>query len=217
MSISRHGFLGISTIALLLLLSAAPQTNATAQESKPAESAATAAPKCDGLPPGKHALLERMTAAFGLTCEQQLKVEPLLHDEESVSKPLLSFTAFSPEEKKAMMLTIKVAARKQIKPLLTADQQKKMDDEIESVAKGGGRSGGGKNPAKVVDSFESEEALCDALARYSALTDQQKNEMILQVKKAARREGSPELTAEQQKKIDADIRKLSGQSDAKGK
>jgi hypothetical protein len=217
MSISRKRFPGITIIALALLLSAASQTNAAAQEAKPAEPAAPAAPKCDGLPPGKHALLERMTATFGLTCEQQLKVEPLLHDEESVSKPLLSFAAFSPEEKKAMMLTIKVAARKQIKPLLNSDQQKKMDDEIESVSKGGGRSGGGKNPAKVVDPFEGEEALCSALAKYSALTDQQKNEMILQVKKAARREGAPELTAEQQKKIDADIRKLSGQSDAKGK
>src|SRR5258708_17468633 len=32
---------------------------------------------CPGLPPGKHSLLERMTAEFGLTCEQELKIEPL--------------------------------------------------------------------------------------------------------------------------------------------
>src|ERR1035438_10113029 len=36
-------------------------------------------PACPGLPPGKHSLLERMTAQFGLTCDQELKIEPLLH------------------------------------------------------------------------------------------------------------------------------------------
>ena len=51
-------------------------------------------PKCEGIPPGRHAQLERMTAAMKLTCDQQLKIEPLLHDEESVTKPLLRFASF---------------------------------------------------------------------------------------------------------------------------
>src|SRR5436305_4355963 len=88
---------------------------------------------CAGLPPGKHSLLERFTEQFGLTCEQQLKIEPLLHAEESVSKPLLGFAAFSPEEQRAVMTKIKLAARRQIKSQLTPDQQKEMDKEIESV------------------------------------------------------------------------------------
>src|SRR5437762_9496821 len=102
-----------------------------------AESMVAQQPPCAGLPPGKHSLLERFTAEFGLTCEQQLKVEPLLHAEESVSKPLLAFAAFTPEEQQAVMLKIKLAARRQVRGLLTPDQQRKMDAEIETTAKGG--------------------------------------------------------------------------------
>src|SRR5260370_5955722 len=93
---------------------------------------------CPGLPPGKHSLLERMTAEFGLTCEQELKIEPLLHDEESVTKPLLKFSSLSTEERQEIMLTIKLAARRQVRTVLTAEQQKGMDKEVESVSKGGG-------------------------------------------------------------------------------
>src|SRR5436190_7257468 len=102
-----------------------------------AGAAAQTATPCAGLPPGKHSLLERFTAEFGLTCEQQLKVEPLLHAEESVSKPLLAFASFTPEERRDVMQQIKLAARRQVRTLLTPEQQKKMDGEIESVSKGG--------------------------------------------------------------------------------
>ena len=193
------------------VLHAAPQaTQAASSAPQPASS------PCEGLPPGRHALLERMTAAFELTCDQELKIEPLLHDEESVSKPLLRFTAFSPEEKKAVMLKIKVAARRQIRPLLTAEQQKKMDHEIEAVSKGNSDalSGGNKSSSKKVeanvDPYDGEESLSQAIANYSALSQEEKKELILQVKQAARRDSAPQLTAEQQKKIDADIRQLSG-------
>src|SRR5947209_6394821 len=52
-------------------------------------------PACPGIV-GKHLLLEKMTEAFDLTCAQEEKIEPLLHDEESVSKPLLAYEAFTP-------------------------------------------------------------------------------------------------------------------------
>jgi hypothetical protein len=167
---------------------------------------------CAGLPPGKHALLERFTASFGLSCEQQLKVEPLLHAEESVSKPLLAFAAFTPEEQRATMLKIKLAARRQVRTLLTADQQQKMDAEIESVAqsgsKGGKKGAAKKAPAKV-DPFENEEKLSQAIMSYAALQPGEKTAMILQVKQAARRDNALGLTPEQRKKIDADIKELS--------
>lgn len=166
--------------------------------------------KLKQLPPGKHALLERFTAEFGLTMDQQLQIEPLLHNEETVSKPLLAFAAFSPEEKSAMMLKIKLAARRQIRPLLTPDQQKKMDAEIESVSKTGNKPPGGtKKPVKAVDRFENEEALSKALENYAALNADEKKSMILEVKRAARRDDTLHLTAEQQKKIDDDIAQLS--------
>jgi hypothetical protein len=207
--------------ALAVALSFAPVAQAQ-NEAKATEPTPTQ-PQCG--PAGNHALLERMTAAFGLTCDQKFQIEPYLHDEESVSKPLLSFAAFTQEEKQAMMLQIKLAARQQIKPMLTPDQQKKMDEDIASVAGGGnGAKGGGsknsknaKKPPKVVDPFDGEEALCAALNKYSALSADQKQEMILQVKKAARREGAPQLTPEQEKKIDADIQQLSANAKAKAK
>jgi len=171
-----------------------------------------AAAPCAGLPPGKHSLLERFTADFGLSCEQQLKVEPLLHAEESVSKPLLAFAAFTPEEQQAVMLKIKLAARRQVRTLLTADQQKKMDSEIETTARGGskgGKKGGAKKAPAKVDAFENEEALSQAVMNYAALMREEKTAMVLEVKQAARRDNTLELSADQRKKIDADILRLS--------
>lgn len=170
--------------------------------------------------PGHHALLERMTLAFGLTCDQEQKIEPLLHSEESVSKPLLRFEAFTPEEKQAVMQKVKLAARRQIRPLLTPEQQKKMDDEINAVAtgspdalngdkKGGVKKGGSKNAGAPADPFESEESLSEAISNYSAFSPDEQKSLILQVKQAARRDNAPQLTVDQQKKIDADIQRLS--------
>ena len=173
---------------------------------------AQAPPPCAGLPPGKHSLLERFTAEFGLSCEQQLQIEPLLHAEESVSKPLLAFAAFTPEERQGVMLKIKLAARRQIRGLLTPDQQKKMDGEIESTAKAGSKGGkkGAARKGPPVNGFENEEALSNAIGNYAALLPEEKTAMILQVKQAARRDETLELSAEQRKKIDADIQQLGG-------
>lgn len=135
MNTIRRGFLAVAAIASALVLvlvsaafvfllntpslvHAAPQEAQAAPSSQETEHAAT---PCAGLPPGHHSLLERMTAAFELTCDQELKIEPLLHIEESVSKPLLRFEAFSPDEKQEMMLKIKIAARRQVRNLLTPD------------------------------------------------------------------------------------------------
>src|SRR5207248_2886360 len=106
----------------------AQDSSATSQPS------AKAAPACEGLPGGRHMKLERMTELFGLTCEQELKIEPLLHNEESVSKPLLRFAAFSPEEKEAMMLQVKTAARKNPGSQLSAEQVAKLDADIRQLS-----------------------------------------------------------------------------------
>src|SRR5258708_26824370 len=104
--------LAASMFALSAVASAQPAAQAPAPE------------KCAGLPPGKHSNLERMAATFGLTCEQQLKIEPLLHAEESVTKPLLRCTSLSSDEQQGIMLKIKLVARRQIRTQLTPDQQK---------------------------------------------------------------------------------------------
>ena len=161
---------------------------------------------------GNHALLEKMAASFDLTCAQEDKIEPLLHDEESVSKPLLAYEAFTPEEKQAMMLKVKLAARAQIRPLLTPEQQKKSDAEAASVAAAGAepKKGGkkGATPKKVSaqdDAFKGEESLSAAIGAYTAFSVAERKQYILQVKQAALRDGSPALTPDQVATINADI------------
>jgi len=174
----------------------------------PAALAQSAPPACPGLPPGRHALLERMTAQFGLSCEQELKIEPLLHDEESVTKPLLKFSSFSREEQQAVMLTIKLAARRQVRQFLTADQQKGMDAEVESVSKGGGGKKKDAKAAAAATGLGAEEELSAAIVQYAALTPQEKKDMLRKVKSAARNDAALQLTAGQQAKLDSEIRDL---------
>lgn len=201
--------------ALVLLLVAAPRSWAVpsaAQDAAPAPAPAPTPASC-GLS-GHHALLEKMTVAFNLTCDQILKIEPLLHDEESVSKPLLAFQAFTPDEKKAVMQEVKLAARKQILPLLTPDQQAKMNQEIDTVSKGGdglqaGNSGGGdrKNAAApAIDPFEAEQALSDAIAKYAAFSDDERKALILKVKRASLRPDAPAMTADQTRQVEAEVK-----------
>jgi Spy/CpxP family protein refolding chaperone len=145
--------------------------------------------KLKELPPGNHRLLETMTKNFGLTYDQQLEIEPILHDEESVSKPILGFAAFTPEEKQAMLLTIKHAARRQIRPLLTPEQQQELDKEDAGLAARGAKKGGGKKsgaPKKPAPA-STEESLTSAIRQYEALSAGEKETMIAQVTKAAHR------------------------------
>ncbi len=202
------GVLGLFSITPLMMAQEAAAT-------PPAQgSAATAPTPAECGISGHHALLERMSEAFTLTCPQEQKLEPLLHDEESVSKPLLAFAAFTPEEKKDVMVQVKVAARKQIRPLLTPDQQAKMDQEIDTVGKGGeglhkgGKKGGAKKETAPVDPFQAQDALCKAISNYSAFTDTEKKALILKVKQAALRPDAPAMTAEQTKQVKAEVQQL---------
>lgn len=200
------------TLAFASVLLSAPllaQTPAAASAATPATTPKIDNPNCPEIV-GKHALLEKMTADFGLTCKQEDIIEPLLHDEESVTKPLLAFEAFSPEERQTVMLKIKLAARAQVRPYLTLDQQVKSDAEAAATANSsaGGGKGGGKT-AKASDPFKAEEDLCTAINAYSAFSAGQKKELTLQVKQASRRPNAPQLTPDQASKIDADIKKLS--------
>src|SRR5258708_15808824 len=133
-------------------------------------SSAGPAQPCAGLPPGKPALLERLTAQPTLTCEQQIKIEPMLHNEESVTKPLLKFSSLSQDDRQDIMQTIKLAARRKVRTVLTAEQQKGMDQEVESLSKGGNKGGGKKVAPDATPSLDVEETLSKAIIAYDALT-----------------------------------------------
>jgi hypothetical protein len=94
-------------------------------------------PPDTAVPPGHHRLLERWTAQFGLSLEQELWIEPQLHAEESLTKPVLGYKALTADEQKQILQIIKLAARRQIRTLLTPGQQVKMDAEIDSTKAAG--------------------------------------------------------------------------------
>jgi hypothetical protein len=155
---------------------------------------------------GAHPLLEKLTLELRLSCQQEVRILPLMHDEEAVSKPLLVYAALTPEERAGMLLQVELAARSKVRPFLLPEQQAKSDADAASEAgRASKKVAKKKMPAVSADAFASEEALSGALDSYSALTVAQKKDMILQVKLAARRDGAPALTPEQTAKIDADI------------
>ena len=172
----------------------------------------TPAAKCEGLPPGKHVQLERMTAAMNLTCAQQHKIEVLLHAEESVTKPLLRFNSFNAEQRAEVMTTIKVVARRQIKTELTPDQQKWMDGDIESVSKGGKKGGGKKGAANTVnpsaDPLADQDALCKAVLAYSALRPVEKRAIVKSVKTATLNDSNLQLAKEQRDRLDTELKDM---------
>lgn len=163
---------------------------------------------CAGLPPGRHSLLERLTGQLNLTCEQQLKIEPLLHDEESVTKPLLKFTSLSADDRQAIMTTIKLAARRQVRTLLTPEQQKGMDSEVDSASKGGGKKKGDVKKAEATPGLDGEETLSNAIVAYVALTPEEKKSMLLKVKRAALADSALQLAPDQQKKLGEEVQDL---------
>lgn len=173
--------------------------------SKSGDDDETGVPVCPQIV-GSHPLLEELSRELGLSCVQEVKILPLIHDQEAVSKSLVVYAAFTPEERQAMSLKLELAARAQVRPFLLPDQQRKSDAEAASLAgKAQKKMGKKKLPPASSDAFVSEEALSSALDLYHALTAAQRKDMILQVKQAARRDGAPPVTPEQAAKIDADI------------
>jgi hypothetical protein len=153
---------------------------------------------------GQHPLLESLTVELGLSCQQQAGLLPQMHNEEQLSRLLLAYAAFSPDERQAMLRQVDIAARNKVRPLLLPEQQRKFDVDA-AGSKPLKKKSSKKQAPLAADAYASEEALSSALDLYSALTVAQKKSMLLQVKQAARREGAPALTAEQAAKIDGDI------------
>jgi len=67
---------------------------------------------------------------------------------------------------------------------------------------------GAKKAEGKIDLFESQESLSQAILNYSALSSEERKALVLQVKQAALRDNVSELTPDQRKKINADIRQL---------
>lgn len=80
----------------------------------------------------RHISLERVTDQLNLTPEQKAKVQPIV---DQATPQLESIRRDAMQKSKAVM----DGALAQIRPLLTADQQKKLDEA--QTSRGGGRGG----------------------------------------------------------------------------
>ncbi len=141
----------LAPAAVLALLLAVSGPRCAAQTDHPAPAPAgdtfipptrDAAATAGLLPPDQvivgahHRLLDRWTKSFGLTEEQRLWIEPQLHAEESLTKPVLGYKALNKEERGQILMIIKLAARRQIRMLLIPRQQKLLDQEIAATEAG---------------------------------------------------------------------------------
>ena len=73
------------------------------------------------------AQLEHMSQALNLTDDQKTKIKPILEDSMKQMQQLRQDTSLSQEDRRAKMQQIHESAMSQIKPILTDDQQKKLE------------------------------------------------------------------------------------------
>jgi Spy/CpxP family protein refolding chaperone len=88
--------------------------------------------------PGGHMMdpdvqLDHLSHDLKLTDDQKAQIKPILQEQAKKFQALHQDTSLSPEDMHAKFHEIRQSTMKQIRPLLTADQQKKYD----AMAKGG--------------------------------------------------------------------------------
>lgn len=89
--------------------------------------------------------LEFLTKALSLTDDQKTQIKPILDDQQAQMKALRDDTSLDREAKMPKMREIMESTDAKIKPILTADQQKKFD-EMKQRGPGRGRRPGGPPP-----------------------------------------------------------------------
>jgi len=73
------------------------------------------------------AQLEHMSTALNLTDEQKTKIKPILEDTSTKMQQLRQDSSLSEQDKRAKMQEIHQDAMSRVRPILTADQQKKLE------------------------------------------------------------------------------------------
>jgi periplasmic protein CpxP/Spy len=79
--------------------------------------------------------LQMMTKQLTLTSDEQAKIKPILEDEQKKTSDLRSDSTLSREDRFQKMQQIRQDSSKQIRALLTTDQQKKYDQMEEEQQK----------------------------------------------------------------------------------
>jgi Spy/CpxP family protein refolding chaperone len=86
------------------------------------------------------AQLNRMSQQLNLTDDQKTQIKPILEDQAKQMDALRQDTSMSPQDRHGQMRQIRANTMQKIRPILTADQQKKLDDlEKNAQERPGGR------------------------------------------------------------------------------
>lgn len=85
--------------------------------------------------------LASLTQQLSLTDDQQAKIKPILEEQSKKLKGLKTDSSLPQADMKAKRSEIRRATVEQIRPILTADQQKKLDQMPKSHGKKGGSQG----------------------------------------------------------------------------
>ena len=89
------------------------------------------------------AQLEHMSRTLNLTDDQKAKIKPILEDQDKQMHQVMQDTSVAQQDKRGKFREIHENAMSQIKPILTSDQQKK----LESMRERGGHGGGDRDHA----------------------------------------------------------------------
>jgi periplasmic protein CpxP/Spy len=95
------------------------------------------------------AMLEHMSKELSLTDDQKTKIKPILEDQSKQMQELRQNTSASQEDRRAKMKQIHENTMSQLRPILTSDQQKKLDEMMSHHGEPGQRhphSGDTSNP-----------------------------------------------------------------------
>ena len=96
------------------------------------------------------AQLQHMSEALNLTDDQKTKIKPILEDQSKQMQQLRGDTSLSQEDRRSKFQEIHENTMSQIKPILTSDQQKKLESMREQGGRGGHHGhgeGSGQGPA----------------------------------------------------------------------
>ena len=96
-----------------------------------------------GGPPSPQQHLDHLSQMLNLTDDQKAKIKPILENESAQTKSLFQDTSLSPQDRHAKMRDVHEKSMAQIRGLLTADQQAKLDSmKHEGMGRGKGMGHG---------------------------------------------------------------------------
>jgi Spy/CpxP family protein refolding chaperone len=87
------------------------------------------------------AQLERMSRTLNLTDDQKTKIKPILENQDKQMHELMQDSSVSQEDRRSKFQEIRQNTMSQIKPILTSDQQKKLESMHERGGEGHGHGG----------------------------------------------------------------------------